>query len=105
MANGFYTYPTGYRPVAYRRPSRATRVAALLGPEYIADVRARILALRSMVSSGVSSAAYGDKRTEFRSLEELRQILNGLEEELEGLLGYPGDLRQVRVVTEADKAL
>jgi hypothetical protein len=58
-----------------------------------------------MIASGVNSAGYGDKRTEFRSLTEMRQILNDLEEELAGLLGAGGRIRQIRMTTQADKGL
>lgn len=61
--------------------------------------------IKSVIVSGVNSAGYGDKRTEFRSLSELRQILNGLEEELDGLLGNGGRIRQIRMTTQADKGL
>lgn len=57
------------------------------------------------MTSGVESAAYGDKRTEFRSLEELREILNALEEELADLLGLGGRIRQIRMTNQWDKGL
>lgn len=55
--------------------------------------------------SGTESAAYGDKRVEYRSLEELREILNALEEELEDLLGLGGRMRQIRITNNYDKGL
>ena len=69
------------------------------------DILSRIITLKAQIASGVSSAGYGDKRTEFRSLTELRQILNDLEEELAGLLGQGGRVRQIRMTTQADKGL
>ena len=69
------------------------------------EILAQIVALKSVIISGVNSAGYGDKRTEFRSLTELRQILNGLEEELDELLGRGGRVRQIRMTTSADKGL
>jgi hypothetical protein len=69
------------------------------------EVAGQIAALKVVISSGVNSAAYGDKRTEFRSLNEMRQILNDLEEELAGLLGMGGRVRQIRMTTQADKGL
>lgn len=71
----------------------------------IADLQGRIISIRQVMASGVESAAYGDKRTEFRSLEELREILSALEEELADLLGIGGRIRQIRITTAADKGL
>jgi hypothetical protein len=42
---------------------------------------------------------------EYRSLEELREILNGLEEALADLLGYGGRMRQIRMTNQWDKGL
>src|SRR4029077_18419381 len=53
-------------------------------PEQIVS---QITALKAIIVSGVNSAGYGDKRTEFRSLAEMRQILNDLEEALAEALG------------------
>ncbi|MCA1452849.1 hypothetical protein I6F35_06390 [Bradyrhizobium sp. BRP22] len=69
------------------------------------EIIAQIAALKSVIISGVNSAGYGDKRTEFRSLTELRQILNDLEEELAELQGQGGRVRQIRMTTQADKGL
>jgi hypothetical protein len=79
----------------HRRLSKQT-------PQEITD---QITALTTVISSGVNSAGYGDKRTEFRSLTELRQILNGLEEDLADALGMGGRVRQIRMTTQADKGL
>lgn len=69
------------------------------------EILAQITALKVVIISGVNSAGYGDKRTEFRSLAELRQILSDLEEELENALGSGGRIRQIRMTTAADKGL
>jgi hypothetical protein len=69
------------------------------------QIIAQITALKSVIRSGVESAGYGDKRTEFRSLAELRQILADLEEELEEVMGTGGRMRQIRMTTKADKGL
>ena len=69
------------------------------------QIQGAIDALTTVISSGVNSAGYGDKRTEFRSLTELRQILDGLEEDLAAALGYGGRIRQIRMTTQADKGL
>jgi hypothetical protein len=74
-------------------------------PQTIEEVVSQIVAIRSVITSGVESAGYGDKRTEFRSLEELRQILNDLEELLAGLLGLGGRVRQIRMTNQWDKGL
>ena len=68
-------------------------------------IQGQIDAITTVIASGVNSAGYGDKRTEFRSLSELREILNGLREDLAGLLGYGGRIRQIRMTTQADKGL
>jgi len=69
------------------------------------EIVSQITALKVVITSGVNTAAYGDKRTEFRSLTELRQILNGLEEDLAEALGLGGRVRQIRMTTQADKGL
>jgi hypothetical protein len=68
-------------------------------------IQGQIDAIQTVISSGVNSAGYGDKRTEFRSLNELRQILFDLTEQLEGALGLGGRIRQIRMTTQADKGL
>lgn len=78
-----------------RREAKAT-------PE---EIVSQITALKTLIVSGVNSAGYGDKRTEFRSLAELRQILSGLEEDLADALGLGGRIRQIRMTTQADKGL
>jgi hypothetical protein len=89
------------------RPLRTRRSVRLATPSgsSIEDIVGQITSIRSVISSGVTSAAYGDKRTEYRSLEELREILNALEEELADLLGFGGRVRQVRMTNQWDKAL
>jgi hypothetical protein len=69
------------------------------------EVLGQIAQITTVITSGVNSAGYGDKRTEFRSLSELRQILADLEEQLDDLLGRGGRVRQFRMTTSADKAL
>ena len=69
------------------------------------QIQGAIDAITTVINSGVNSAGYGDKRTEFRSLTELRQILDGLEEDLAALLGLGGRVRQIRMTTQADKGL
>jgi hypothetical protein len=68
-------------------------------------IQGQIDSITTVITSGVNSAGYGDKRTEFRSLSELRQILAGLEEDLAGALGAGGRIRQIRMTTQADKGL
>jgi hypothetical protein len=103
--------PTPAQPVAVPQRNRmiavpsamlARRRGKALDPILI---QGQIDGLTQIITSGVNSAGYGDKRTEFRSLTELRQILSGLEEDLEGALGYGGRIRQIRMTTSADKAL
>jgi hypothetical protein len=96
-------------PTAEQFPQRVkvpqalvARIGRAASPEEIAE---QIKGLKSIIISGVDSAGYGDKRTEFRSLAELRQILSGLEEELEDLLGRGGRMRQIRMTTAWDKGL
>ena len=74
-------------------------------PQHIEEIVSQITSIRTVMASGVESAAYGDKRTEFRSLSELREILNGLEEALADLLGYGGRQRQIRMTNQWDKGL
>ena len=69
------------------------------------QIKAQIIAIKTVIRSGVNSAGYGDKRTDFRSLTELRQILADLEEELEDALGLGGRTRQIRMTTQWDKGL
>lgn len=61
----------------------------------------QIDALQQVVISGVNSAGYGDKRTEFRSLAELRQIIADAQLALSGAVR----IRQIRMTTQSDKAL
>jgi hypothetical protein len=68
----------------------------------LAPTQAQIEALRTVITSGVEGAGYGDKRTDFRSLNELRQILNAMEDELDG---GGGRIRQIRMTSPSDKGL
>jgi hypothetical protein len=63
--------------------------------------QAQLDSLTQLIASGVNSAGYGDKRTEFRSLSDLRQILNDIETQLNG----GKRTRQIRMYSPADKGL
>jgi len=63
--------------------------------------QAQIDTLEAIISSGVEGAGYGDKRTDFRSLNELRQILNAMKDELYGGIR----MKQVRMTSPSDKGL
>lgn len=63
--------------------------------------QSQIDALTVLIASGVNSAGYGDKRTEFRSLSDLRQILNDMETQVSGVTR----VRQIRMTSPADKGL
>jgi KaiC/GvpD/RAD55 family RecA-like ATPase len=93
-----------------RAPQRVAVPRALLIPRRGRStdpnvIQSQIDQLTTIITSGVNSAGYGDKRSEFRSLSELRQILNDLEEDLAEALGQGGRIRQIRVTTQADKGL
>ena len=94
------------RPQRVRVPSDLIAIPGVL-PIDPAVLAGQIAQLRTVIVSGVNSAGYGDKRTEFRSLAELRQILADMEEDLADLLGGPGSgrIRQIRMTTQADKGL
>lgn len=97
--------PVVLDPVVQRALMRALDPRRRLVKATPEEILASIAALKSVIISGVNTAAYGDKRTEFRSLTELRQILNGLEEDLAEALGAGGRVRQIRMTTQADKGL
>jgi hypothetical protein len=92
-------------------PPTARVRAAVVQPRTVisdaapSDILARITALKTVIASGVEGAGYGDKRTDFRSLAELRQILNDLEDDLAASLGFGGRPRQIRMTTQWDKGL
>jgi hypothetical protein len=67
----------------------------------LAFTQAQLDSLQQLIASGVNSAGYGDKRTEFRSLSDLRQILNDIETQLSGATRT----RQIRMYSPADKGL
>jgi hypothetical protein len=91
------------RPVS---PAQVAVPSVLLGKSTDPTViQSQIDGLVTVITSGVNSAGYGDKRTEFRSLTELRQILDGLREDLAEALGMGGRIRQIRMTTQADKGL
>lgn len=84
---------------------RGLRVGQRATPANPIVIQGQIDAITTVINSGVNSAGYGDKRTEFRSLSELQQILNGLEEDLAEANGAGGRVRQIRMTTQADKGL
>ncbi|MGY3130105.1 collagenase-like PrtC family protease [Bradyrhizobium sp. USDA 4501] len=63
--------------------------------------QSQIDALRYAIAQGVQTVSYGDKRVEYRSLAEMLQILNDMENEVAGLV----PTRQFRIVSPADKGL
>lgn len=63
-------------------------------PQQISD-------LRIAIASGATSVGYGDKRVEYRSLTEMRQILTDMENELAGTTR----VRQARIHSPSDKGL
>jgi hypothetical protein len=71
----------------------------------LAFTQAQLDSLQQLIASGVNSAGYGDKRTEFRSLSDLRQILYDLKQDLAAALGFGGRIRQIRMTMQADKGL
>jgi hypothetical protein len=83
--------------------SRALPSSAV--PQTAAELANQITSIRQIIVSGTEEAAYGDKRVGYRSLEELKEILNGLEEELADLLGLGGRIRQIRMTNQWDKGL
>ena len=100
------------RPIPFRTRRVRARQTALLQysgysttAEGIAAIQAQIISIKTTLVSGVEEAAYGDKRVGYRSMEELREILAALEEELDDLLGIGGRVRQIRMTTSWDKAL
>ena len=98
--------PITLRQFGYIRPFVRRNVRTTTGTAgSIEEIVSKITSIRTVIASGVDSAAYGDKRTEFRSLNELREILNALEEELADLLSYGGRVRQIRMTNQWDKGL
>jgi hypothetical protein len=67
----------------------------------VAYTQAQIDALLNVIASGVNSAGYGDKRTDFRSLAELRQILDDMQTQVGGTTR----IRQIRMTSPPDKGL
>ena len=72
-------------------------------PSNVADIIGKIVQIKEVITSGVDAAAYGDKRTDFRSLNDLREILSDLEDELADALGANGRTRQYRMYSPCDK--
>lgn len=67
----------------------------------MAVTAAQIDALQKAIATGATTVAYGDKRVEYRSLSDMRQILAEMKLEFAGL----ARVRQIRVVTAGDKGL
>ena len=67
----------------------------------MAYTQAQLDALINVISSGVNSSGYGDKRVDFRSLAELREIMNDMQTQLSG----SSRLRQIRIVSPSEKGL
>ena len=63
--------------------------------------QAQIDQLINVIASGVNSSGYGDKRVDFRSLAELRQILDDMQTEVGGTTR----IRQIRMTSPSDKGL
>jgi hypothetical protein len=53
----------------------------------LTTLQAQLEALKNARRSGVASAGYGDKRTEFRSDEELQAAIGALEGEIAAMEG------------------
>jgi hypothetical protein len=70
---------------------------------------ARLVARREQLldikASGVSRASYGDKSSEFRSLDDLNRTLTDIEGQIVAASGLPRRARTLRVSTYGDKAL
>ena len=81
-------------------PIRRSRYRTLT-PQQIAYTQSQLDGLYALIASGVDAAGYGDKRTDFRSLADLRQIANDLEDALNGV----GRTRQIRMTSPSDKGL
>jgi len=79
-----------------------TRRRSRLTPQQQQATQAQLDAVNTLIASGVEGAGYGDKRTEFRSLVELRQIANALED---ALSDSGGRIRQIRMYSPSDKGL
>jgi hypothetical protein len=67
----------------------------------MAYTAAQIAALQNAIASGATTVSYGDKRVEYRSLADMRQIL------AEAQLSLAGQtrVRQIRMTTAGDKGL
>jgi hypothetical protein len=61
----------------------------------------QIVAIQTAIAQGISTVSYGDKRVEYRSLNDMLQILGLLEAKLAGTV----PTRQFRIVCPADKGL
>jgi hypothetical protein len=88
-----------YRNQALMRKLARKRSAVVQGTLY---TQAQLDALTTVIASGVEGAGYGDKRTDFRSLSDLRQIADTIQETLDG---GGGRMRQIRITSPSDKGL
>ncbi len=61
----------------------------------------QVLALEKAIAAGATTVSYGDKRVEYRSLADMRQILAEMRNEVAGL----PRIRQIRMTTSGDKGL
>jgi hypothetical protein len=89
-----------YRNQALLRKLARKRSGVVVTPTLY--TQAQLDALNTIIASGVEGAGYGDKRTDFRSLADLRQIANTMQEELDG---GSGRMRQIRMYSPSDKGL
>jgi hypothetical protein len=62
---------------------------ATLTPEEIAALKAQRVALVKAMRSGALSVQHGDKRVQYRSIEEIRAVLQGIDDELATGEGTP----------------
>jgi hypothetical protein len=79
----------------------ARKRGVAVGPN-LAYTQSQLDSITRIIASGVEGAGYGDKRTDFRSLSDLRQIANAMQDEMDG---GAGRMRQIRVVSPSDKGL
>lgn len=63
--------------------------------------QAQLDALRAALAQGVTNVSYGDKRVDYRSLDEMRQLISIMERDI---AGNPRR-RRFRVRTSEDKGL
>lgn len=91
--------------MAYRNQALLAKLARKRSGVVVGNTmytQAQLDALTTVIASGVEGAGYGDKRTDFRSLSDLRQIADAIQENLDG---GSGRMRQIRVTSPSDKGL